>query len=174
MKDGEHYTATATDGKGNQDYLIYDFKTGNVTDTLVRGSTLMVNNSVIHPEGFTLNENETKILFTTESEKIYRRSSIANYLVYDRKTKQLLPVSKNGKQQVATISPDGNSISFVRDNNLYVESFGGQESQITNDGKKNFIINGVCDWVYEEEFAFSRAYQWSPDGKSIAYYRFDV
>jgi len=173
MKDGEHYVATAGDGKGNEDYLIYDFKTGKVTDTLVKGSELQLNGSVIHSDGFSINENETRILFTTESEKIYRRSSISNYMVYDRKSKQLLPVSKNGKQQVATISPDGNSIAFVRNNNLFVENFGGEENQITTDGKRNFIINGVCDWVYEEEFAFTRAYQWSPDGKSIAYYRFD-
>jgi dipeptidyl-peptidase-4 len=176
LKDGAHYVAKEIDSKGSTNYLIYDYTLGKVTDTLVKGSDLVPPGfqDPIQPEGFSLNENESKILFPTETERIYRRSSVSNNFIYDWKSKQLLPVSKNGKQQVTSISPDGNSVAFVRDNNLFVKDvMSNDEKQITTDGKHNFIINGLCDWVYEEEFAFTRAYQWSPDSKSIAYYRFD-
>jgi len=176
LKDGEHYVAEEDDSKGNTNYVIYDYKTGSVTDTLVKEANLIPSGyeKPIQAEGFSLNDVESKILFPTESEKIYRHSSISNNFVYDRKSRQLIPVSKNGKQQVATISPDGSSVAFVRDNNLFVkDAVSTVEKQITTDGKRNSIINGICDWVYEEEFAFTQAYQWSPDGKSIAYYRFD-
>ncbi|MFI5134521.1 MAG: S9 family peptidase [Chitinophagales bacterium] len=176
LKDGQHYVQEQPDEKGNTNYFVYDFKTGNVTDTLVKGATLIPpgSHSPIVPENFSLSSDESKILFSTESEKIYRHSSMSNYWIYDLKTKMLTQVSKNGKQQVATISPDGNQCAFVRDNNLFITDLSsGNEKQITSDGKHNFIINGVCDWVYEEEFSFTQAYQWSPDGKSIAFYHFD-
>jgi len=176
MNDGQHYVQQQPDASDYPNYLVYDFKTGNVIDTLVKGQNLIPegSQSPIQPENFSLSSDETKILFTTESEKIYRHSFLSNYWIYDLKTKKLTQVSKNGKQRVATISPDGNHCAFVRANNLFVTDLSsGNEKQITSDGKRNFIINGVCDWVYEEEFSFTQAYQWSPDGKSIAFYRFD-
>lgn len=176
LKDGEHYIEEEVDSKGSTVYLIYDYTSGKVIDTLVKESTLIPSGyeKPIQPEEFSLNENESKILFPTETERIYRHSSASNNFIYDRKNKQLVPVSKNGKQQVASVSPDGSSVAFVRGNNLFVkDAMSNDEKQITTDGKRNFTINGLCDWVYEEEFAFTQAYQWSPDSKSIAYYRFD-
>lgn len=83
-------------------------------------------------------------------------------------------MSKLGKQQVATLSPDGRKGAFVRDNNIYIaDLISGKEKQITADGKAGEIINGLSDWVYEEEFGFDQAYQWSPSSDAIAFYRFD-
>ncbi|TRZ64288.1 S9 family peptidase [bacterium] len=105
---------------------------------------------------------------------IYRRSSISEYYVWDLKNKKLIPVSENGKQQLATFSPDGNKIAFVRNNNIYIKDLSTlTEVQISKDGLKNSIINGAPDWVYEEEFGFSKAFEWSPDGSKIAYMKFD-
>ena len=87
---------------------------------------------------------------------------------------KLTPLSANGKQRLATFSPDGKKIAFVRDNNIFVTDLtSGTESQVTTDGRMNEIINGAADWVYEEEFGFSRAFQWSPDSRKLAFYRFD-
>ena len=86
----------------------------------------------------------------------------------------LVPVPGESKQQLATFSTDSKKLAYVRDNNLYVLDIAEREEiQLTNDGKENNIINGAADWVYEEEFAFSQAYLWSPDGKRIAFYKFD-
>jgi dipeptidyl-peptidase-4 len=74
----------------------------------------------------------------------------------------------------ATFSPDGKKVGYVLDNNLFFMELGsGKTTQVTTDGKYNSIINGSCDWVYEEEFSFTQAFEWSPDGKCMAYYRFD-
>lgn len=170
MKDGERYTDVTETG-----ILIYDYKTGNVLDTLVSDSVLRTaNGGTFDFSEYALNDDETKILFTTGAESIYRHSFRAAYFVYDLKSKTLTPVSANGKQMYATFSPAGTKIAFVRDNNIFVKDLiSGEEKQITTDGKKNLVINGATDWVYEEEFSFDCAYQWNVDGTCIAYYRFD-
>lgn len=117
--------------------------------------------------------DEQKILIATKRQNIYRHSFSAEFYVYDMKTKKLLLLSE-GRQQLASFSPSGNKICFFRKNNLFVKSLDTKkEKQITFDGKYNNIINGAPDWVYEEEFSFSKAYQWSPQGDKIAFMRFD-
>ena len=124
--------------------------------------------------GYQLSADERKLLLTTGEEPIYRRSSKAEFYVYDLTTKQLQPLSKSGKQQYATFSPDGKRVAFMRDNNLFVvELSASRESQLTTDGKRNAVINGGADWVYEEEFSMARAFEWSPDSRRIAWIRFD-
>jgi dipeptidyl-peptidase-4 len=176
MKDGEHYSAVQYNADNLQNYLVYSFATGKVTDTIALGKKLVPVDSsgVISPESFVLSSDEERVLFETESEAIYRHSSRASWFVYDRITGQLKPVSNGGKQLVPAFSPDNNKIAFVRSNNIfYRDLITGKEIQVTTDGQQNVIINGIADWVYQEEFAFVQAYQWSPDGKYIAYYRFD-
>lgn len=113
------------------------------------------------------------VLLKKGIEPIYRRSSKAFVYYYDAASKQ---VTKLADEKVLhpTLSPDGKRIAFVKNNNLVLFDIATKTSRnITNDGKWNYIINGNCDWVYEEEFEFTRAYEWSPNGTYIAYYRFD-
>jgi dipeptidyl-peptidase-4 len=117
--------------------------------------------------------NKKNILFFTDREQIYRRSTRANVYLYDVATKRTVSLNK-GKVMHPTFSPDGTKLAYVFDNNLYIHDLAtGQSKAITTDGKWNEVINGNADWVYEEEFSFSRAYEWSPNGSYIAYYRFD-
>ena len=185
MNDGDHYCQLKKDSLN-----LYEYVSGKYTGTIVTSKQLIpAGDTVAIPmSGFELSDDETKILFSADEEVIYRRSSKANYWVYDLKTGNLFPLSKNGKQRLATFSPDGTKVAFVRDNNLFIDDLNftsfiaggnpsgeqnGYEYQVTFDGKANEIINGATDWVYEEEFEFSKAFVWSPDGKTIAFYRFD-
>ena len=122
---------------------------------------------------YKLSEDKKKILIFTDKEQIYRRSSKAIAYLFDIPSKKVTRINE-GKIMHASFSPDGTRVAFVKDNNLYVYDVStGQAKAITTDGKWNYIINGNCDWVYEEEFGFTQAYQWSPNGNYIAYYRFD-
>jgi dipeptidyl-peptidase-4 len=171
MKDGEHYCQVKKDSLN-----VYEYATGKLTQTLVNPKQLIPEGekSPISIGTFSFSPDESKILFPTGEETIYRHSSRANYYYYDLHTGKLTLLSKDGKQRLATFSPDGTKIAFVRDNNIYiVDLTTGKEQPITTDGKINEIINGATDWVYEEEFGFSKAFFWSPDSKKIAWYRFD-
>jgi dipeptidyl-peptidase-4 len=122
---------------------------------------------------YVLSDNRKKILVIRNRESIYRRSSKANVYLHDIIAKKTVKLDDD-KIMHATFSPDGSKVAFVKNNNLYLYDIAtGHTRAITTDGKWNFIINGNCDWVYEEEFEFTRAYQWSPKGDYIAYYRFD-
>ncbi len=170
MKDGKTYCKIA-----DKSIVTYDFKSGKKVKTIVRAAELIPEGDTasIDIHDFTFSPDETKIMFATQSEHIYRHSSRNVYYIYDIATKKLEKLSR-GKQQVATFSPDGKKVGFVRDNNLFYKNLEtGEEVQITRDGHKNRIIYGTTDWVYEEEFSFIQGFHWSPDSKKIAYYRFD-
>ncbi len=171
MKDGKTY-ASFERGELN----IYNYKTGKLEKTLFGISDLVMEGEDM-PIGFQeyeLSANEDKMLVTTDMESIYRHSYHATYYIYDFKTKTLQPLSENGKQRLATFSPDATKVAFMRDNNLFIKDLKtGEEKQFTNDGLYNHIINGAPDWVYEEEFSFSQGFYWSPDSKKIAFMKFD-
>jgi len=113
------------------------------------------------------------VLIQKNLEPIYRHSSKAIVYLYEADSKKLTKLD-TGKVLHPTVSPDGSKIAFVKDNNLYLYDIASKQAKaITTDGKWNYIINGNCDWVYEEEFSFTQAYQWSPKGNYLAYYRFD-
>ena len=126
-------------------------------------------------DGYEFNADESKILFLTDVESKYRYSYSANYYLFDRATEQLQPLDEQRQPQtLAEYSPDGNQVSYIYENNIYVKNLNtGIVTQLTVDGKKNAIVNGTTDWVYEEEFAFIKAYDWSPDSKYLAYLKFD-
>ncbi len=171
MKDGKTY-ASFEKGQLN----IYNYKTGKLEKTLfgIADLTLHPDSLPIGMQNYELSENEDKMLCLTDMESIYRHSFHANYYVYDFKTKTLQPLSENGKQRLATFSPDATKVAFMRDNNLFIKDLEtGEEKQFTIDGLYNHIINGAPDWVYEEEFSFSQGFYWSPDSKKIAYMKFD-
>lgn len=145
------------------------------------GKLLMLENEFFYDgkqliiEDYEFNKNENKILLLTEREPVYRRSFLANYFIYDVKTKIIEPLDKERKRAtLAEFSPDGNSIGFISENNLYVKNLLDKSiTQVTFDGKKNEIINATTDWVYEEEFSITKAFEWSYDSKKIAYLKFD-
>jgi dipeptidyl-peptidase 4 len=113
------------------------------------------------------------VLIKKGIEPIYRHSSKSLVYLYDAVAKKITRLDSE-KLMHPTLSPDGSKIAFVKNNNLYLYDIATKSARaITTDGKWNFIINGNCDWVYEEEFSFTQAYQWSPKGNYIAYYRFD-
>lgn len=170
MNDGIHYTTVEANGSK---IVKHDYSTGNIVDTIFNLTSY--NQSNIKAIGeYQFSNDETKLLLTTNPEKIYRRSFTSDYYVVDLTKKTITPLSENGKQQLATFSPDGKKIAFVRKNNIYIKDLvSGTETQVTNDGKFNAIINGAPDWVYEEEFSFSKAFEWSPDSKQLAFIRFD-
>ncbi|HSG68315.1 MAG TPA: S9 family peptidase [Bacteroidales bacterium] len=171
MNDGQHYSSL----KGG-DILMYEYKSGKLTDTLVKGSELVLEDSGenIRIRSYTFSDDESKILIPAETESIYRWSTKSNYYIWDLKSKKITPLSVNGKQRLADFSPDGNRVCFVRENNIFIKDLtSGDEIQITDDGIDRKIINGTTDWVYEEEFGFTKGFFWSPDGSKIAYFRFD-
>lgn len=170
MNDGEHYTVL--EGNGNQ-IVKYSYKTGLPVETLLDIKKIE-DSPVKYINDYEFNANESRILLCTNKKSIYRHSFTADYYIFDFKNKEIKPLSDGGSQRLATFSPDGYRIAFVRDNNLFIHDLRfGSERQITSDGNYNHIINGAPDWVYEEEFSFNRAFEWAPDGSALAYIKFD-
>ncbi|SFT38030.1 dipeptidyl-peptidase-4 [Lishizhenia tianjinensis] len=172
--DGEHYTQFKREGKIKSIYK-YSFTDENKEELIVDGSTLFFRGEVLKIDNYFFNADESKMLFTTQTRKKYRRSFDALYYVYDLKTKELAPLDEiHFPQTLAEYSPDGSKVAYVSENNLFVKDLeSGNIKQITKDGEFNKIINGTTDWVNEEEFALTKGFEWSPDGNYIAYLKFD-
>jgi dipeptidyl-peptidase-4 len=172
MKDGQRYTQI--DHDGNHLYIrVYNLETGAKEKILFDNAVNKYEGNELSIDGYTFSKDEQKMLLLTASENIYRRSVLQKVYVYDINTGSI-KLLDNDKVLHATFSPDGHKVAFVKNNNLYYKDLEtGSLVKVTSDGEKNKIINGNCDWVYEEEFEFTRAFDWSPDGGSIAYYRFD-
>ena len=148
----------------------YSYETLDKVKTLVDVSNLNGINSLYN---YTFNDDETKLIIGTESQQIYRHSSKGIYYVYDLNTKKLTKISDKQIQE-PNFSPDGNKIAFMYENNLFYKDLNTNTTkQFTFDGEKNKIINGITDWVYEEEFAFVRAFEWNNTSDKIAFIRFN-
>ncbi|MDR3681779.1 MAG: S9 family peptidase [Flavipsychrobacter sp.] len=172
MKDGKYYTQLDAEKK-HQYIRVYNLATGGVEKTLFDNATQSIAGKELSVDNYEFSADEQKMLLYTEGEHIYRRSILYRVYVYDIKTGSLNLLDYD-KVLHATFSPDGSKVAFVKNNNLYYKDLAsGETMPITKDGEKNKIINGNCDWVYEEEFEFTRAFDWAPDGKNIAFYRFD-
>ena len=169
MKNGDFYTILNHNSYGT--YMDkYDYKTLEKVETVVLGKDL---DGIKFFDAYTFSEDEQKLIIGVNLEPIYRHSKIGKYYVHDLNGKILeLIVDKN--IQEPTFSPDGSKVAFVHENNLYIKDLKTKEiSQITTDGENNKIINGITDWVYEEEFSFVRAFEWNTSSDKIAFIRFD-
>lgn len=172
MNDGQHYSVLE-DKEHIQQINKYSYERGEFIETILENTLKTDAGNDLKIEDYSFSKNEKLILITTESERIYRHSMRSSYYLYDLLNKKLQRVG-NSKFQLAEFSPDGKYISYVKDNNLFVfDHASKKEIAITNDGVINMIINGAPDWVYEEEFALVKGYEWSYDSRSLAYYRFD-
>ena len=171
LADGETYGQMSADGKRVESY---SFRTGQQVAVLfdvatARGAKLdQVDDYIMSPDG-------RRMLIQTQTNPIYRHSFTAVYYIYDIRNNKLEPLSDGGPQQTPVFSPDGNQIAFVRDNNIYLVKllFDNAESQVTKDGKRNEIINGIPDWVYEEEFSTNSSMVFSADSRQIVWIRYD-
>lgn len=169
MKSGESYTVK----EKSKRIVQYSYQTGKEELVLFDADEIGLPDPGTFA-GYTLSPDETKVLLEVDKTSIYRHSFEANYHIYNIKDKSVINLSENGKQQLATFSPDGKTVAFVRGNNIFLKKIESlKEIQITHDGLLNHIINGAADWVYEEEFALKTGLHWSPDGKRLAFYRFD-
>ncbi len=171
MNNGKEYAVLNTDrNTGTKTLDVYEYSTGNKVNTLINSGEIEGLDYFI---GYTLSDDESKALLSTNLRSIYRRSSLGVYYVYDLKTKKLTKISDDAIQE-PTFSPDASKVAYGLNNNLYVKDLKTDKTtQITTDGAKNKVINGITDWVYEEEFAFVRAFDWNADGSKLAYIRFD-
>ncbi|NQU87974.1 MAG: DPP IV N-terminal domain-containing protein, partial [Mariniphaga sp.] len=153
MNDGIHYTTMAN----NSRIVKNSYKTGEAL-TILFDLYQIEDTPIKEFNDYEFSSDETKILLTTNVKKIYRHSFTAQYYIWDSVLEEIYPLSDKGAQQVATFSPDGERVAFVRENNIFIRSLKfGTEHQVTFDGRKNEIINGIPDWVYEEEFGFHNA-----------------
>jgi len=171
MNSGKEYAVLNTDrNTGTKTLDVYSYKTGEKVNTLINSSEI---DGLDYFIGYTLSADESKALLSTKLRSIYRRSSLGVYYVYDLETKELVQVAEEAIQE-PTFSPDASKVAYGRDNNIYIKDLSsGSTTQVTTDGAKNKVINGITDWVYEEEFAFVRAFDWNANGDKIAYIRFD-
>lgn len=168
MNNGEHYVSLENSELG-QELNVYKYKDGEKVRTLFKSDEFDLKRIT----NYSFSNDEKKLLLETQTEKIYRYSSRSIYYVYNIFTDKLKKISDD-KLMYATFSPNGNKIAYVLDNNIFIlEINSGRTKQVTFDGQKNQIINGASDWVYEEEFGLVRSFEWAPDGKHIAYYKFD-
>ena len=171
IKGTDQYAQLSRDGK---QIVQYSFKTGKQTAVLFD-----VNNTqgerVDQFDGYIMSPDGRYILIATQRQAVYRRSFKAVYYIYTVQSKKLERLSDGGPQQAPVWSPDGNSVAFVRDNNIFLVKllYGNSESQVTKDGKFNEVINGIPDWVNEEEFGLSRALIFNADGTMLCWIKYD-
>ena len=171
MKNGKQYTVlNKEENSGNTSLDLYDYTTQEKVKTLVSSTDI---EDIKEFSAYTFSTDESKILLATAIEPIYRHSRLGVYYVYDLKSKTATRISKE-KIQEPSLSPDGTQVAYVLRNNIYILNLADHSTkQITTDGESNKIINGITDWVYEEEFAFVRAFEWNANGTKIAFLRFD-
>ena len=169
MKNGTQYTVLNFNrATGTRSIDKYDYKTQQKVSTIVSSS------EEIPPfSSYEFSDDESKIILATQVEPIFRRSRLGVYYVYDIKSNALTKIAEE-KIQEPELSPDGSKVAYVSENNIYILDLKSNSTKkVTEDGSKGTIINGVTDWVYEEEFAFVQAYEWNSDGTKIAFLRFD-
>jgi dipeptidyl-peptidase 4 len=172
--DGTAYYDSRSDGKGGSEIVRVDILTGKATVVVDAATLVDESKKPINVEGLIVSADGTRALVYHNSVRVWRQNTKGYYHLVDFGSKRVAPISsKPGLQMFAKLSPSGQHVAFVRDNNLFVTDLTNmKEKSLTNDGGAN-IINGTSDWVYEEEFGLRDGFRWSPDGTRIAYWRFD-
>ena len=168
---GDTYAQISDDGRR---IVAYSFKTGKQVGVLFDAATAR-GQQVSRVDGYIVSPDGKRLLIQTETKSIYRRSFTATYYIFTIQNNKLEPLSEGGPQQTPMFSPDGNVIAFVRDNNIYLVKllYDNAESQVTKDGKRNEVINGIPDWVYEEEFSYNSAMTFTANSEQLVWVRFD-
>jgi dipeptidyl-peptidase-4 len=171
MKNSNQYTVLNFDrGTRSMQIDVYDFATLKKVNTIIDSKNFAELSAGI--DSFVFSKDEKQVLIANNTNPIFRYSFTADYFLYDLTTKKLTKILEQAQEP--NYSPDGLKIGFAKENNLFIYEIASQKTtQVTTDGKKNSILNGITDWVYEEEFAFVRAFDWSADSKKMAYIRFD-
>ena len=171
LSDGETYATLSDDGKK---VIQYSFKTGQSVGTLFDVSVAKGAN-LEKIDGYLMSPDGRRMLIQTNTQRIYRHSFTATYYIYNIRNNRLEPLSDGGPQQTPLFSPDGQQIAFVRDNNIFIVKllYGNAEVQVTKDGVRNQVINGIPDWVNEEEFSNDRAMVFTADSRQIVWVRYD-
>ena len=171
LADGETYTQISADGK---QIVQYSFKTGKQVAVLFDAAKAH-GAKVNKVEGYVMSPKGNRMLIQTQTKSIYRRSFTAVYYIFHIANNRLEPLSDGGPQQTPVWSPDGEQVAFVRDNNIHLVKllYNNAESQVTKDGKFNEVINGIPDWVNEEEFSFNSSMVFTADSKQIVWVRYD-
>lgn len=167
---GEYYYQKSTDGS-----KIFRIAYKNeANETTIFNSEELKGCKITDWDGYEMSNDETKILLHTDTKMIYRYSYIADYYVYDVKSQRITKLTDEGGEEIATLSPDNQKVAFVKNNNVYIKNLAdGSITTVTTDGEKNKIINGVPDWVYQEEFGILNSLKWSPSSNTLAFIRFD-
>ena len=171
LADGETYAQISDDG---QRIVAYSFRTGKQTAVLFDAATAR-GPKVSRVEGYIMSPDGKRMLIQTQTKRIYRRSFSATYYIYMVQNNKLEPLSDGGPQQAPMFSPDGTQIAFVRDGNIHLVKllYDNAESEVTTDGKFGEVINGVPDWVYEEEFSTNSSMVFTADSKQIVWIRYN-
>ncbi|MBQ9356029.1 MAG: S9 family peptidase [Prevotella sp.] len=171
LPDGEHYACISPDGK---QIVKHSFRTGQADGVLFDAATAH-GATIGRVEGYIMSPDGKRMLIQTGTRRIYRHSFTATYYIYSIANNRLEPLSDGGPQQAPVWSPDGLQVAFVRENNIYLVKllYNNAESQVTTDGASGSIINGIPDWVNEEEFSLSSAMTFSADSKQIVWVRYD-
>ncbi len=172
MADGETYTQLSDD---RRQIVRRSFRTGEQIGILFDVTTARGPVALQGIDGYEMSPDESHILLQTETKYIYRRSYSAEHYIYDVAARTFRRLSDGGAQQVPLFSPDGTKVAFARSNNLYLCDLTkqGQEEQVTTDGKFNHILNGIPDWVNEEEFSTNRSFCFTADGNALCWVRYD-
>lgn len=172
MNDGNYYSSIDED----QSINIYDYETGTLKYCAMSGSDFIsaVGDTNTSIRDYKFSSDEKQILIAANIQRIYRTSFVADYYIWNTINKTAVKITKEGKAQLAEFSPDGRMVLYIQNNNIYLYDVESDKTiKVTKDGKKNSIINGTSDWVYEEELGLSKAFSWSPDSRYISYMKFD-